>query len=280
MPHPLHALRTGALLAMMTLTGLQVHAEPVVKAAAVPAGPTATLTLADAQARLTVAVDGAGSYTDALLEDAGGAYLGDLAFRSMLLFNGEMPLPDLVKQVDPATARSRFSAAGAEVSLLQRLEAGPMPGTFLLTQQYRLHNPGAADLSLVLSRYHDSDLIGQNGLHTDAGYLPRKKRWAYLMSELAPQASVMTKFVGINLAGGDEPRRVVRVCCDRPPVDATENGVVAGDDNGDRVSDYAGDRTLMQQRSVTIPAGGTTRVVTQALLGAAHLSGVRALPQD
>ncbi len=280
MSHPLHALRTAALVAVMALAGLPVRAEPAVKAAAVPTGPTATLTLSDAQARLTVAVDGAGGYTDALLEDAVGTYLGDLAFRSTLMFNGEMPLPDLVKQVDAVTAKSRFSAAGLEVNLLQRLEAGPMPGTFVLTQQYRLHNPGASDLSVVLSRYHDSDLIDQNGVFTDAGYLPRKKRWAYLMSELAPQVGVLTKFVGINLAGGDEPRRVVRVCCNRPPVDPTEDGMVAGDDNGDRISDYAGDRTVMQQRVATIPAGGTSRVVTQALLGAAHLSGAKALPQD
>ena len=176
------------------------------------------------------------------------------------------------------SAKSRYSTAGLDVELKQTLSAGPLTDSYLLNQRYTLSNPGTEAITVPVSRYQDSDLVTAAWEWTDAGYMPAKGKWTYLLSELSPQSSTVTNYVGISLSGGTEGRRVVRDCCGQTEVTAEENGLVSGDADGDGTSDYGNDRAMTQQRLVTVPAGQRVTITAQTLFGHTALSSRADLP--
>lgn len=276
----LRTLLSATILAAMTLTA---HAAPPaarVQGKALPAAPADTasvIAMSKDNTRLEVTVNSNGYVSPAYLYDAAGDYLNNLTFSSYVMFDFVLPEATDFQKVGERTVKSRFTASGLDVQLKQTIEAGPLTDSYLMTQRFELSNPGSEAVTVLVTRYQDSDLIS-DVYWNDAGYMPAKGRWTYLLSELSPNAAVTTNYVGVALAGGTEQRRVVRPCCGAYEIPQAENRAVDGDDDGDGSSDWGNDRAMTQQRRVTVPAGGQVTVTAETLFGHTAIASRAALP--
>lgn len=279
-PLRLRHLLSATFLAALTLTSQAASPDARMLGktlAAVPADTAAVLSMNRENTRLEVTVTSNGTFTPASLYDAEGNYLTNLTFRSNVLFDLALPETLDFQKIGERSLKSRFTASGLDVLLKQTLEAGPLTDSYQLTQRFELSNPGTEPITVLVTRYQDSDLASASQWN-DAGYMPAKGRWTYLLSELSPNAAVTTNYVGVALAGGTELRRVVRPCCGTYEIPQEENRVVHGDDDGDGSSDWGADRAMTQQRRVTVPAGGRVMVTAETLLGHTAIASRAALP--
>jgi hypothetical protein len=247
-----------------------------------PVGPTATLTATSDAGSASITVDGGGSFMDAFVSSAADGLSVDVSFRSNLFFDGATYSPENVTQKGSAKATSSYTIGSLEVALLQKLSAGPIPGSYLLEQIYRLSNPGTEPVTTNVVRYNDSDMYDPvtNQFIGDSGYQPAAGKYSYIVSNTAPAPAMMTHYIGVQMAGGDTAtRRAVRFCCSNiDDILPAENNTVPNDDNGDGISDFVADMAIANQAPVTVPAGGTTKLKVTTLFGRSALTGLTALP--
>lgn len=272
---PLCAVLLGALAS----PALQAADKGLAPAAS---GPTATLTATSDAGSASVTVNGGGSFMDAFVTSAADGLSVDVAYRSNLFFDSATYSPENVTQKGNAKASSSYMIGSLEVALVQKLSAGPIPGSYLLEQSYRLSNPGTEPVTMNVVRYNDSDMIDPvtNQFFGDSGYQPSAGKYSYIVSNTAPTSAVMTHYIGIQMAGGDTAtRRAVRLCCSNiDDILPAENNTVPNDDNGDGISDSVSDMAIANQAPVTVPAGGTKKLKVTTLFGRSALNGLSALP--
>lgn len=265
-------------LAAAALAAPAVAAKPDTRPALL--GPTVELSLARADgSSVVIPVDGGGGYRDALYSVEGIGLVQDFSFDSKVLINlGEGESSDITL-TGSTRADSSFSLEGLNVRLTQVLSEGPLPGSFLLTQTYQIHNPSPTTATVNLYRYQDSDL------HTpvwEAGYIPRNSRYAYLVSDIAPDASRSTHYIGVSAYGGGrltEQRVAVQQCCESYEVPPELNRTVADDANGDGLSDGLSDRAISRRATLPLAAGASTTVMTQTLMGRTAINSLSELPR-
>lgn len=263
-----------AVAALLLATG-PLQAKP--RQAAMAA--TVTIGVEDAYGQLRIDVDHGGNYQTAILTTAADGSQRDMAFSSRLGFDHQLPTTGGFDSVDASSASSHFSVDGVDVTLQQSLQPGHLPGSYLLTQQYTVSNPTKTAVTLVMSRYHDSDLRDDAGNVQDIGYIPGPGAWNYLLSSGTPSAEQLTTYAGINSTGGMMRRQVVRACCTWAFIPANQHRLVEGDTDGDHLSDGPRDRTLTGQRHLVVPPDGTSATfVTKTLLGRSALSSLSQLP--
>ncbi|MBN8488457.1 MAG: hypothetical protein J0M20_12145 [Burkholderiales bacterium] len=260
----------GALA--MSHTAAAAKTEPALSRTAV-----ASLMVDSPQGQLSVVVDSAGRFTDASIYTAEDGSTKDLVFASIAGPNWEAEDNGWIRNVNAHETRGGFSAQGLQIDLQQRLETGPIPGSYLLTQRYTMRNPTDTTIAAAMSRYLDSDILSDEG-QRDIGFIPGPGAWSYLLDRSEPRADVLTQFVGIWTTGGQQRRAVVRGCCEWLAVEAIEHRMVDGDTTGDRLSDSSDDRTLTNQRTIAVPGRQTVVYTTRTLLGRSHLSSLGELP--
>lgn len=235
-------------------------------------GPTAVLSQSSPSGTAQVTVDGAGNFTDALVYTIADDLTSDLSYRSGLYFDGVLYGVDSVKQSQGNKAKSQYVVGSLQVDLKQELTLGAVAGSYQLKQVYTLTNPGTEPVSVNLMRYNDSD-------PGDYGYQPPGGRFSYILSTATPSPESLTRYIGIQLTGGSKTMRVVRYCCDNlADITPEENNTVAGDLDGDGISDDQWDKAINNQTTVTVPAGGAVKVHTVTLFGRSALGSLSALP--
>lgn len=259
----------AALLAALATPLSHAGTKPIVRA---DLGPVAYLTQTSPTGSATVRVDGGGNFTEAFVYTSADETNIDMSYESSLYFDGANYFPAEVDQTADNKAKSRFTAGSLEVDLKQDLATGSIPGSYILTQKYRLSNPGTEPVSVNVGRYNDSD-IG------DYGYQPPSGRFNYIVSNAMPSGDTITGYVGVKLVRGSEVKRVVRICCrNTGDILPEEQNTVPNDVDLDGISDSSADMAIYSQESVTVPAGGVVNVKTVTYFGRSAINSLSALP--
>lgn len=187
-------------------------------------------------------------------------------------------LPDIgFDSTTPMEVTSSFKLPGFTIELTQALQLPTAAGS-VLTQTYRVHNEGVAETAVTLVRYLDGDLRFDGTLADSAGI--SQNGMVAFEFDTGDDPSNATTYVGIENGGGThlgfsvQPydlsvgelfREAIRNAGGIPPAFLD---TIAGDSDGDRLTDGAQDFTLALQNTLTIPAGETAAFTTRTIFGA------------
>lgn len=267
-----------ALLLSLAAAGFNAQAiGPKADARPEMLGPTVTLSLTRADGySMNVTVDGGGGFRDALMYAPAG-YVGDFSFDSHVMVNLVEAEATDIRQTGQASADSRFSNEGLDIRLRQSLTEGPLPGSFLLIQSYRITNPAPVATTVNLYRYQDSDLRPA----LEGGYIRPGSRYAYLVGNLAPTPDVLTEYVGMAVSSREPvsaQRVMVNFCCEQFEVPPELDRTVSEDFDSDGRADDYDDNAISRRATLSLQPGQSTVITTKTLMGATALRSLEQLP--
>ncbi len=259
---------------------------------------TAPVTLSDGTGdrSLTVGLDGYGSFGsatpagDALFDPVGSIGPAGTVYRSGVLLGsngsylstdeyGNLP-PIPFTSVTATTAMSAFNAGSLHVVLTQSVMR--TANGSILEQAYNITNMAASTQYFTVTRYVDGDLAFDGSYSSDFGGVSPDQRTLYEF-DAGDDPGAASTFVGITDTGGDPAGFTIQ---SYPFLDSILESAgipsgllnqVAGDNNGDGVTDTGYDVTLSLASSLTIPGGqsvvytSTTRFGDQSLTPRAML---------
>jgi Divergent InlB B-repeat domain/RTX calcium-binding nonapeptide repeat (4 copies) len=276
----------GALLVAFSAGGAtqldqasaQVPCQPITRTLA--NGDPATINGA-----LQVTVDGLGAFghkygsQDAIFNPPLANGMAGTTFSSGLYVGGAVDriLADncsdgQVQVVSELPLTTRQTIGTLEIEVTQTL--GPIDrSTTALTQTYRLRNHDVQQAGISLVRYLDGSLLYDGDSNDGAAARGGAFLYQYDKGESATAPSTLLGITG-SLDGRTQPDRWTVQPYDYGPAIVSANGIlvadngrVAGDGNGDGVTDHAFDATLSQQWDAAIPPGAQVAFTTVTRFG-------------
>jgi hypothetical protein len=176
----------------------------------------------------------------------------------------------------PARVRSQYTLGPLEGALVQAVKAGK-PGRMVLTQHYQLHNVSMQRQILRVTRYMDADVYGAA---QNLGYMPINSKKLYIVqANQSPDGSRL--FVGMHsMSLGQARHQVIAECCGHYAFDVPDEvrGSVAADEDGDGLSDRAGDMTMSERRFVILEPKQRVEFITRTVFGRASLAALAGTP--
>lgn len=245
---------------------------------------------------LTVTVDGYGSFGsdsaagDAVFDPAGSIGPSTTVYASGVYFTpiegflatgGLNSLtPVSITQIDSATAESQFDIAGYRIHLVQSVRR--TPNGSILMQDYTITNLSTSTRSFDVVRFVDGDLRFDSSI-SDFGAASADGR---TLSEFdtGDDPNAASTYVGITDSGGTPDGFTIQeypydfLIVSAGGIPASDNGVIFGDGNGDRVTDFGYDVTLSLGSAFTLGPQATvtyssvTRFGDQTLVPRATLT--------
>lgn len=295
---------TGAFVVLTaTLIGLaqpaaaadDKTAELAAMAARKRATDPVTLTNGTGDGRLTIKVDGYGSFGsttpagDVSFDPVGSIEASGAVWESAVLFSptkqflstsgmhvGTALPPVEITKLSDKVATSAFTIGKYAFTLRQEVKAAAGNGTSFV-QTYKITNNNTTARSVYLSRYVEGDLYFVGSFGNDFGGVSADKNTVYQF-DTGDDPSAPTTFVGITSSGGTRAGFAVQryrftdpvVAIGRIP--AAIKNQIAGDDDGDGVTDSGYDVGIIQQNNFTIPAGGTITYTTTTRFGSGSIN--------
>lgn len=263
------------------------------------AGTVVTLTNGVGDGKVTIGVDGYGSFGTST--PAGGAYYdpagpresASTVYESAVYFSpigGFLSTDDIgtgtslppveIEQPDSQTAISTFTVGKYAFRLTQRVLATTGLGS-TLEQTYEITNNTRKKANVLLARHVDGDLYFEGDFNNDFAGVSSDSKTLYEFDTGDDPASPTT-FLGITSEGGVDagstiqPYRYSDDIISAVGIPSTDIGLVSGDDDGNQVTDAGYDVTLTQQRRIQIASGATGVYVTKTIFGEGSISGVTA----
>lgn len=263
------------------------------------AGETAVLTNGTGDGTLSVTVDGYGSFGsstnagDALYDPVGPNGQARTVFESAVYFspaNGFLSTGDIggsgllepptITQPSNLVANSSFRIGAFSVTLTQRLRPKTSKGSTLV-QTYSIKNNSTVAKRIKIARHVDGDLYFAGGFDNDFGGVSADGKTLYEFDS-GDEPSAPVTFVGITSSGGQDggftiqPFRFTDDIVEARGIPSALNGDVAGDDDGNGVTDGTYDITLTQLNILSIPAGETRNFVTSTIFGEGSINDTTA----
>ena len=250
------------------------------------------LTNGNGDGTLDITVDAYGAYGsaappagDALYDPIGPATAQGSTFQSGVYFSrldayltespgfagpGSTLPPVSFTSTTADTAVSTFSVAGFSITLTQTVLPATATGT-TFNQTYVLTNNNPAAVSFNMVRHVDGDLFFVGGLGDDFGGVSADGRFVFEF-DTGSDPNSATAYMGITASGDGQPGGFT--VQPYPYVDniITDNGIppqdlnqIAGDNNGDRLTDIGYDVTISLADLFTVAAGASVTYTTTTI---------------
>ncbi|BBE71838.1 hypothetical protein [Oharaeibacter diazotrophicus] len=255
-----------------------------------------TLTNGTGDGRLTVKVDGYGSFGsttpagDVSYDPVGAIGPAGAVWESAVMFSptkqflatGSMHVgqglpPVEITRSGNRIATSSFSVGGFDFTLRQEV-LPPAPNGSTLVQTYKITNRTGRSQTIALSRYVEGDLYFVGSFGNDFGGVSGDGRTVYQF-DTGDDPSAPTTFVGINATGGTaagysiQPYRFTDAVVAAGRVPTEIRNKIHDDANADRITDHGFDAGIIQQNNMTIRAGATATYVTRTRFGSGSIVG-------